>query len=311
MIINTCSRTDTVQYYSDWLLKRFKEGFVYSRNPLFPNIVTRYELNPNIVDCVVFCSKNYEPILDRLTEITDKFNTYFHYTITAYGRDIEPNVPTIDESIETLIKLSKIVGKQRIAWRYDPILLTKKYTKQVHYNTFDYMSKRLSPHIDRCIFSFVDMYKKLETNMPEIIILNNNDKIEIAKNIGSIAKKHNMIIQTCATIEDFKQFRILQTGCMTSEILGKANNITFKKVRHSGNRQGCKCIENRNIGDYDTCPNGCKYCYANKNPQIAQENYKKHNPNDLMILGNLKPTDEIQQSNQKSYLENFIQTKLF
>ena len=311
MIINTGSRTDTVQYYSDWLLKRFKEGFVYSRNPLFPNIVTRYELNPNILDCVVFCSKNYEPILDRLTEITDKFNTYFHYTITAYGRDIEPNVPTIDESIETLIKLSKIVGKQRIAWRYDPILLTKKYTKQVHYNTFDYMSKRLSPHIDRCIFSFVDMYKKLETNMPEIIILNNNDKIEIAKNIGSIAKKHNMIIQTCATIEDFKQFGILQSGCMTSEILGNANNITFKKVRHSGNRQWCKCIENRNIGDYDTCPNGCKYCYANKNPQIAQENYKKHNPNDLMILGNLKPTDEIQQSNQKSYLENFIQTKLF
>lgn len=311
MIINTGSRTDTVQYYSDWLLKRFKEGFVYSRNPLFPNIVTRYELNPNILDCVVFCSKNYEPILDRLTEITDKFNTYFHYTITAYGRDIEPNVPTIDESIETLIKLSKIVGKQRIAWRYDPILLTKKYTKQVHYNTFDYMSKRLSPHIDRCIFSFVDMYKKLETNMPEIIILNNNDKIEIAKNIGSIAKKHNMIIQTCATIEDFKQFGILQSGCMTSEILGNANNITFKKVRHSGNRQGCKCIGNRNIGDYDTCPNGCKYCYANKNPQIAQENYKKHNPNDLMILGNLKPTDEIQQSNQKSYLENFIQTKLF
>lgn len=311
MIINTGSRTDTVQYYSDWLLKRFKEGFVYSRNPLFPNIVTRYELNPNILDCVVFCSKNYEPILDRLTEITDKFNTYFHYTITAYCRDIEPNVPTIDESIETLIKLSKIVGKQRIAWRYDPILLTKKYTKQVHYNTFNYMSKRLSPHIDRCIFSFVDMYKKLETNMPEIIILNNNDKIEIAKNIGSIAKKHNMIIQTCATIEDFKQFGILQSGCMTSEILGNANNITFKKVRHSGNRQGCKCIENRNIGDYDTCPNGCKYCYANKNPQIAQENYKKHNPNDLMILGNLKPTDEIQQSNQKSYLENFIQTKLF
>ena len=311
MIINTGSRTDTVQYYSDWLLKRFKEGFVYSRNPLFPNIVTRYELNPNILDCVVFCSKNYEPILDRLTKITDKFNTYFHYTITAYGRDIKPNVPTIDESIETLIKLSKIVGKQRIAWRYDPILLTKKYTKQVHYNTFDYMSKRLSPHIDRCIFSFVDMYKKLETNMPEIVILNNNDKIEIAKNIGSIAKKHNMIIQTCATIEDFKQFGILQSGCMTSEILGNANNITFKKVRHSGNRQGCKCIENRNIGDYDTCPNGCKYCYANKNPQIAQENYKKHNPNDLMILGNLKPTDEIQQSNQKSYLENFIQTKLF
>ncbi len=311
MIINTGSRTDTVQYYSDWLLKRFEEGFVYSRNPRFPQIVTRFELDPKVLDCVVFCSKNYEPILDRLTEITDRFNTYFHYTITAYSKDVEPNVPSIDKSIETLIKLSKIVGKQRIAWRYDPILLTKKYTKQVHYETFAYMAKRLSPYIDRCIFSFVDMYKKLKTNMPEIIFLSDVDKNEIAKNIGAIAQKYNMIIQTCATGENYEQYGIFQSGCMTSDILGKANNITFKKVRHSGNRQGCRCIENRNIGDYDTCPNGCRYCYANQNPQIAQENYKKHNPNDLMILGNLKPTDEIQQSSQKSFLETNVQQKLF
>ena len=186
MIINTGSRTDTVQYYSDWLLKRFEEGFVYSRNPMFQNKVTKYELDPKVLDCVVFCSKNYEPILGRLTEITDRFNTYFHYTITAYGKDIEPNVPSIDESIETLIKLSEIVDKQRIAWRYDPILLTEKYTKNVHYEIFDYMSEKLSPYIDRCIFSFVEMYKKLRTNMPEIITLTDVDKNEIAKNIGAI-----------------------------------------------------------------------------------------------------------------------------
>lgn len=311
MIINTGSRTDTVQYYSDWLLKRFEEGFVYSRNPMFPNKVTRYELNPKVLDCVVFCSKNYEPILNRLTEITDKFNTYFHYTITAYGKDIEPNVPTIDESIKTLIKLSKIVGKQKIAWRYDPILLTEKYTKNIHYETFEYMAKRLSPHIDRCIFSFVEMYKKLKHNMPEIILLTEEDKNEISKNIGEIAHKYNMTIQTCATIENYQQYGILQSGCITADILGNANNVMFKKVRHSGNRHGCNCVENRNIGDYDTCPNDCKYCYANQNPQIAQQNYKKHNPNDLMIIGNLNPTDEVQQSNQKSFLENNIQQKLF
>ncbi len=90
MIINTGGRTDTVQYYTDWLLRRFSEGYVLSRNPLFPNKATRYELTPDKVDCVVFCSKNYRPILPRLHEITDRFNTYFHYTITAYGADIEP-----------------------------------------------------------------------------------------------------------------------------------------------------------------------------------------------------------------------------
>lgn len=311
MIINTGSRTDTVQYYSDWLLKRFDEGFVFSRNPLFPNKVTRYELNPDVLDCVVFCSKNYEPILNRLTKITNRFNTYFHYTITAYDKDIEPNVPSIDESIETLIKLAEIVGRQRIAWRYDPILLTEKYTRELHYKTFDYMAEKLSPYIDRCIFSFVEMYKKLKTNMPEIILLTNNDKTEIAQNIGRIATKHNMVIQTCATVGNYEQYGILNSGCMTAEILGKANNINFKKIRHGGNRQGCNCIENRNIGDYDTCPNGCKYCYANQNPQIAKENYEKHNPNDLMILGNLNPADEVQQSSQKSYLENIVQQKLF
>lgn len=104
MILNTGSRTDIVQYFSDWLLKRFEEGVVYSRNPLYPCKVTRYELSPDKIDVVLFCSKNYRPILPRLHEITDKYNTYFYYTITAYGTDIEPGVPSIDESITTLIE---------------------------------------------------------------------------------------------------------------------------------------------------------------------------------------------------------------
>ena len=136
MILNTGARTDTAQYFGEWLLRRFEEGFVYTRNPLFPNKVTRYELSPDKIDAVLFCSKNYAPILPRLHEITDKYRTYFHYTITAYGKDVEPGVPSIDESIETLIALSKAVGKQKVTWRYDPVLLTKQYTIDVHANTF-------------------------------------------------------------------------------------------------------------------------------------------------------------------------------
>ena len=114
MIINTGGRTDTVGNYTEWLLRRFSEGYVLSRNPLFPNKVSRYELTPDKVDCVVFCSKNYSPILPRLHEITDKFNTYFHYTITAYGKDTEPGAPSTEDSIRTLIQLANQVGKQRV-----------------------------------------------------------------------------------------------------------------------------------------------------------------------------------------------------
>lgn len=175
MILNTGARTDSVQFYSDWLLNRFNEGFVLTRNPLFPNKVTRYDLTPDKIDLVMFCSKNYKPILSRLKEITEKYRTYFYYTITAYEKDIEPGVPSIDESIETLIELAKLVGKQRIAWRYDPVLLTEKYTIEVHAKTFEYMAKKLAPYIDRCIFSFVETYKKLKTNMPELIPLTDNE----------------------------------------------------------------------------------------------------------------------------------------
>lgn len=141
MIINTGGRTDTVQYYTDWLLRRFAEGYVLVRNPRFPEKVTRYELDPSVVDCVVFCSKNYAPILPRLHEITDRFSTYFFYTITAYGHDVEPGVPDIDASIETLIELERIVGRERIAWRYDPVLLSERYTTEVHRHTFDHMAR--------------------------------------------------------------------------------------------------------------------------------------------------------------------------
>ena len=164
MIINTGARTDTVQYYTPWLLRRFEEGYALARNPLFPNKVTRYELDPFVVDCVVFCSKDYAPILPHLHRITSRFNTYFYYTITAYGRDIEPGVPSIEQSMETLIELVEQVGPQRVAWRYDPVLLTPTYTLERHRETFSHMADVLTPHVDRCIFSFVEMYKKLWDN---------------------------------------------------------------------------------------------------------------------------------------------------
>lgn len=302
MIINTGGRTDTVQYYTDWLLRRFAEGYALSRNPLFPDKVARYELNPSVVDCVIFCSKNYAPILPRLREIAGRFNTYFHYTITAYGKDIEPGVPSIPESMETLMELSKLVGKQRVAWRYDPVLLTRKYTIERHMETFDRMARTLTPHVDRCIFSFVEIYKKLEANMPELHPLSEDDMDALARGLGAIAGRYGLPIQTCGTNGDFTRYGIRASGCVTLEALGRANGVAFKRLKHKGMRQGCHCIESRDIGAYDTCMNGCKYCYANKRPEVAFENFKLHDPHSPLLLGRLKETDIIQQGAQRSYI---------
>ena len=88
---------------------------------------------------------------------------------------------------------------------------------------------------------------------------------------------------------------------MTLDILGRANGITFKNLKHKGMREGCHCIESRDIGAYDTCLNGCKYCYANKSPKKARENFKFHDPASPLLLGHLKDTDTVQQGTQKSF----------
>ena len=125
-------------------------------------------------------------------EITDRFNCHFHYTITAYGKDVEPDVPSIDESIETLKELSAQVGKEKIIWRYDPVLLTDKYTIAYHFETFDYMAERIAPYVDRCLFSFVVWYKKLAFNMPELQPISDTQKDIIAKGLREIAARHKL-----------------------------------------------------------------------------------------------------------------------
>lgn len=302
MILNTGGRTDTVQYYSEWLLNRFREGYVLSRNPLFPEIVNRIELNPETIDVVVFCSKDYSPILPRLHEISDRFNCYYHYTITAYGTDIEPRVPSIEDSIRTLKALAAQVGPEKIAWRYDPVLLTEKYTIERHLETFDRMARELTPYVGRCIFSFVEMYKKLEVNMPELLPVSEEDKLTLAENLGAIAQRYSLWLQTCATRTDYEQFGIHRSGCMTTEIFSQALGIEFKKTPHKGNRLGCACMESRGLGDYNSCPNGCRYCYANKNHAKALQNYLTHNPDSPLLLGNIQPGDKIVPSRQESLL---------
>lgn len=303
MIINTGARTDTAQWYAPWLQRRFEEGFVFVRNPLFPHKVTRYELNPAVVDCVEFCSKDYAPLLPALPAICGRFNTHFHYTITAYGRDIEPLVPSIDDAIETLYDLERVVGARRICWRYDPVLLAGQYTVDRHLSTFDYLCGRLAGHVDRCIFSFVEMYQKLKVNFPELKPIGEKDRDELARGLGSIAAEHGIPIQTCGNNGLWPQYGIGSSGCTTLAMLGAANGVAFRELKHKGQRAGCGCFESRDIGAYNSCPNGCRYCYANRDPERARHNWRdEHDPESPLLLGHLRDGDEVSFSKQKSLL---------
>lgn len=304
MIINTGGRTDTVQYYTPWLLNRFDAGNVLVRNPYYPNSITRYELDPSVVDCVIFCSKNYSPILPHIKRIIDRFNTYFFYTITAYGTDVEPGVPDIKDGVRTLIELSKLVGRERLAWRYDPILLTERYTVRYHCELFARLASHIVPHVDRCIFSFVEMYRKVGRNMKSIITMTDDERAVLLRSMGDSARKYDLRLHTCACGDDLSSYGIEGAGCVTLETIAQANDVRFKRLKHKGMRKGCGCFEWHDIGAYDSCPNGCAYCYANSTAKRAAENYELHDPESPLLLGNIKEGDVIRSAAQKSYRTN-------
>lgn len=304
MIINISERTDIVNYYTPWLINRLKEGYVYSRNPYYREQVYNIDLNPKKVDGLVFCSKNYENILKYMEKINSTYHILAQYTITSYNKDVEPNVASIDKSIQTLKKLSQIIGPEKVVWRFDPILLTEDYTISKHMETFEYILSEIHEDISFCIFSFVDMYQKVYRNMKEIIPFKNRDIEDILSSMSKISQNYNIVLQNCCDNYDFEKYGILQRGCITKEIFEKSNKIMLKdNIPHKGNRKACKCMPTRDIGAYNSCLNECKYCYANKKPDIPKKIIKLHDEKSPLLIGHLNENDKLIDTKPANYIK--------
>lgn len=164
MILSASRRTDIPNYYMDWFLRRIREGYVDVRNPINPHQISRIALSPSVVDCIVFWTKNPENMLPHLGELA-AYPYYVQFTLTSYGRDIEPNLPDKkDRLIPTFQALSSKIGKERVVWRYDPIFLNQRYTVSYHLAAFSEIARRLRGYTERVVISFIDLYAKTKRN---------------------------------------------------------------------------------------------------------------------------------------------------
>ena len=171
MIISASRRTDIPAFYSEWFLNRIRDGYVLVRNPMNIHQVSRIRLSPDVVDCIVFWTKNPKPMVQRLEELKD-YNFYFQFTLNSYATDVEPNVPSKgNDVIDTFIKLSEKIGANRIIWRYDPIIITDKYTIEYHTTYFEKLAQVLSGKFSKCVISFVDEYKKNSKTLKLLVYL--------------------------------------------------------------------------------------------------------------------------------------------
>ncbi len=307
MIIQTGQRTDIPAYYSEWFAKRLKEGFVYTRNPFDPQRVTKYVLDPSVVDAIGFCTKNPKPMF-RYMNLLEPYGQYWFVTITPYGKDIEPNVPPKEEVMESLIRLSGYVGIDSVGWRYDPILITETYSVERHLRDFEMMAGTLAGHTKTCVISFIDIYEKTKRNFPEARVVSREDRILLGTEMIKIAGKYGMTIRPCSEGDFLGRFGADTGGCITKTTWETAIHarLNIPKSQAASVRDTCACTFGRDIGQYNTCGHLCRYCYANADAAAVKENMMQHDPASPLLVGNLLPTDIIHEADQKRWRDDQI-----
>lgn len=289
MIISASRRTDIPALYSEWFVNRLREGQVFVPNPYNRKKISRIRLTPDAVDCIVFWTKNPEPLVPYLKEI-DKlgYQYYIQMTITDYGKDMEPGIPSMEESMATFLLLSEMIGKDRIDWRFDPILLTDRYSIEYHAEKFATMCQWLSHSTERCIISFADFYGGQRYLGPEP-----EEMREVAQKLSKIAGEYRLPLYTCSEKIDLSAFGIQHGACIDKERIQKLTGYKMDLKKASGQRPQCRCVESIDIGIYDTCTNGCEYCYATRTAESAERKRELHDPASPLLIGQLRGDETV------------------
>lgn len=303
MIISASRRTDIPSYYSEWFFNRLKDGYVYVRNPMNPHRISEVSLSPDVVDGIVFWTKNPTPMLNRLDELQN-YTYYFQFALTPYGTDIEKNVPSKNDIvIPTFQKLSSMIGKERVIWRYDPILLNDRYTMQYHIKYFRVLCDKLSDYTEKCTISFLDLYKNIQRRIAPLGIhpLTSGQAEELTELFCEIAKEHDIYIDTCAEEIDLSKYGVRHASCIDRNRIERIGKCKLNIERDKNQRAACGCIASIDLGAYNTCNNGCVYCYANFNQTLVNDCCRKHNPYSPLLYGEVGTEDIVKTREMKSF----------
>ncbi|MCP5054431.1 MAG: DUF1848 domain-containing protein [bacterium] len=310
MIISASRRTDIPTFYSRWFFNRLDEGFVMVRNPMNPSMVSKIDLTPDLIDCIVFWTKYPRPMMKHLERL-NPYPFYFLFTITPYDKDLELHLPHKDKIIDTFIELSQMIGKERVIWRYDPVILSDTLDEDYHYHHFNAIARRLQSHTGKCIFSFLDMYKKCERNLKGFNISEAGAESmnRIATMISRTAKEYGIQAVTCAEPGDYTNAGAPPGKCIDDHLISRILGYRPEAKKDRYQRKTCGCIESIDIGAYNSCNHICLYCYANVNIQSVKKNIGLHNPRSPLLIGELKGNEKITERQVSSF--KTIQPRLF
>ena len=296
MIISASRRTDIPAFFVDWFFNRIKEEYLFVANPMNPQQISRINLSPEVVDCIVFWSKNPYKMIDRLNELS-RYNYYFQFTITGYGQQLEPNVPAYHDAINIFSLLSESIGKDKVIWRYDPIIFTENFDIKYHANIFEIIAGHLYGKTRRCVISFMDMYKKTARNMASVkpYDITTEQVTDLSVKLSEIALKYDLELTSCAEKIDLLPYGISHGKCIDDNLIEGIFGFSPDLKKDKTQRPECGCVESVDIGTYNTCSHGCLYCYANYSQNSVFKNYALHYPQSPLLLGIIDPDAKIHE----------------
>jgi len=296
MIVSASRRTDIPAFYSEWLLHRLREGYVLVRNPFNPMQVSRVSLDPQVVDCIVFWTKNPAPLLPRLGEIERLgHRCYFHYTLTACDRRLERHVPDKAERIAVFRRLADRIGPERVLWRFDPILFTREQEPNTVLREFAELVQALHPFTRQCTISFLSLYQKCKRNLRdvEMLPLDDTKTLHFVRQLVALTGESGIKLKACCDSFLHERCGIEAAQCIDGRLLATLLGEPVRIAKDKGQRPDCGCFASVDIGAYNTCAHGCRYCYANVNDQVVAANLATHDPRSPLLTSVLTGQEAI------------------
>ena len=323
-IVSASRSTDIPAFYADWFFHRLKVGYSAWTNPF--NGVKGYVSYKN-TRFIVFWSKNPRPLLSHLDYLKERnIGCYIQYTLNDYEKEgLERGVPTLSERIDTFKQLVDKLGKGRVIWRFDPLVLTDTISIDALLSKIEHIGDQLQGYTEKLVFSYADIlsYRKVKANLEKSNIPYHEwtepQMLEFAERLAKLNKKWRYTLATCGEKVDLQQFGVEHNHCVddaliirfayedkklmdflkvkihpipSSDLFGNTEPLPSDTIilpnntyathgdnRDKGQRQFCGCIVSKDIGEYNTCPHLCEYCYANATKQLALQNWECHKAN--------------------------------
>lgn len=290
MIISASYKTDIPAFYGEWFLNRLRDGYCKVVNP-YNQRVSRVALDRRSVEGIVFWTKNAGPFLDGLGAVAALgYPFVVQYTINGYPRALESAVIDAARSVRHVRHISNTFGARVPVWRYDTIIFSSLTPPQFHRENFTRIAQQLEGAVDEVVISFMHLYAKTRRNLVRAATEQGfewrdpsaQEKRDLVADLHAVAHRHGIRLSICSQ-PDFVVDGVTEARCVDAERL---ESLAGKHIRARlrGNRLQCGCFESRDIGEYNTCPQGCVYCYAVVNNSLAKERFARHNPQSAFLF---------------------------